>query len=105
MKEGGKLGRDGYYGWMGYGGSVFQWHPRLRIGIAYAPTILEWFDMENNKARILQVPTIAYSTLFYYLCCRRRWSAVLRSSMARNSPTQWRLLMKRNKIFANFLTC
>ena len=27
-------GRDGYYGWFGYGGSVFQWHPDLRIGFA-----------------------------------------------------------------------
>jgi len=50
----GLLGREGYYGWMGYGGSIFQWHPKLRIGIGYCPTILEWFDLENSKARVLQ---------------------------------------------------
>ena len=25
--EEGGVGRDGYYGWHGYGGSVFQWYP------------------------------------------------------------------------------
>ena len=25
-------GRDGFYGWMGFGGSVFQWNPELKIG-------------------------------------------------------------------------
>jgi len=47
-------GRDGYYGWMGYGGSVFQWHPELKIGFGYAPTLLCWIDLVNNKARLLQ---------------------------------------------------
>jgi len=47
-------GRLGYYGWMGYGGSVFQWHPELKIGFGYAPTLLQWFDFTNNKARLLQ---------------------------------------------------
>ena len=27
-----KGGRSGYVGWMGFGGSVFQWHPELKIG-------------------------------------------------------------------------
>ena len=26
-------GRNGFYGWMGFGGSVFQWHPELKIGL------------------------------------------------------------------------
>ena len=30
--EGAGVGRDGYWGWHGYGGSVFQWDPELRIG-------------------------------------------------------------------------
>merc|ERR1711942_421797 len=47
-------GRLGYFGWMGYGGSVFQWHPELKIGFGYAPTLLQWFDFTNNKARLLQ---------------------------------------------------
>ena len=42
-------GRQGYYGWMGLGGSVFQWHPELRIGFAYLPTLLSWVDMANNR--------------------------------------------------------
>jgi len=47
-------GRQGYYGWMGLGGSVFQWHPELRIGFGYAPTLLTWIDLINNKARLMQ---------------------------------------------------
>jgi len=48
-------GRDGYYGWFGYGGSVFQWHPDLRIGFGYTPTLLHWQDpFTNHKGRLLQ---------------------------------------------------
>ena len=33
-------GRDGFYGWMGFGGSVFQWNPELKIGyVAYTRMI------------------------------------------------------------------
>ena len=71
--EGVGVGRDGYWGWHGYGGSVFQWDPELRIGwdiyniyivcsiynilisrFAYTPTLLHWFDMQNNRGRQLQ---------------------------------------------------
>ena len=34
--------RNGYYGWYGLGGSVFQWNPRLKIGFAYVPTLMAW---------------------------------------------------------------
>ena len=47
-------GRQGFYGWMGFGGSVFQWHPELKIGFGYTPTLLTWIDMVNNKARLIQ---------------------------------------------------
>ena len=47
-------GRKGFYGWMGFGGSVFQWHPELKIGIGYTPTLLTWIDLVNNKARLIQ---------------------------------------------------
>ena len=47
-------GRDGYYGWMGYGGSVFQWHPDLRISFAYTPSLLHWCDGGNTIGRRLQ---------------------------------------------------
>ena len=32
--------RTGYYGWCGYGGSAFHWHPELKIGFAYTCTLL-----------------------------------------------------------------
>ena len=47
-------GRSGFYGWMGFGGSVFQWHPELKIGFGYTPTLLTWIDLINNKARLMQ---------------------------------------------------
>jgi len=34
--------------------SVFQWHPELKIGFGYVPTLLTWIDLTNNKARLLQ---------------------------------------------------
>ena len=46
--------RDGYYGWMGYGGSVLQWHPGLGVGFAYAPTLWAWHDPANEKGAELQ---------------------------------------------------
>ena len=42
--------REGFYGWYGFGGSVFQWHPELEIGFAFVPTLLFWSDIANNKA-------------------------------------------------------
>ena len=47
-------GRDGFWGWMGYGGSVFQWHPDYRIGFAYVPSLLEWSDLTNQRGGLLQ---------------------------------------------------
>ena len=41
--------REGFFGWYGFGGSVMQWHPDLKIGFAYIPTLLSWIDMANNK--------------------------------------------------------
>ena len=40
---------------MGYGGSIFQWHPKLKIGFAYVPTLLEFHDMYNQRGGRLQV--------------------------------------------------
>ena len=54
FSEEGGVGRDGYFGWFGYGGSVFQWNPELKIGFAYTPTLLHWFDMTNGRGRLLQ---------------------------------------------------
>lgn len=45
--------RGGFWGWMGYGGSVFQWHPQLRIGFAFVTSELE-MDVTNLRAGMLQ---------------------------------------------------
>ena len=41
--------------WIGYGGSVFQWHPKLNIGFAFTPTLLEYHCFFNKKAARMQV--------------------------------------------------
>ena len=46
--------RAGYYGWLGFGGSVMQWHPDLNIGFGYAPSLLEWYDLGNSKGAKMQ---------------------------------------------------
>ena len=38
-----------------YGGSLFQWHPALKIGFGYVPTLLEAHDMYNSKGMRIQV--------------------------------------------------
>ena len=48
------LGRDGYYGWMGLGGSIFQWHPERRIGFAFVPTSLHVPDFVNERGKAYQ---------------------------------------------------
>ena len=45
----GELG-DGFFGWGGLGGSIFEWHPELEIGFAFVPNYLLWFDLANLKA-------------------------------------------------------
>ena len=34
--------REGFYGWMGFGGSVFQWRPDMELSFAYTPTLMHW---------------------------------------------------------------
>ena len=34
VERGLNQGREGFIGWMGLGGSIFQWHPELEIGFA-----------------------------------------------------------------------
>lgn len=48
------LGRDGFYGWMGLGGSIFQWHPERRIGFAFVPTSLHVADIVNERGKAYQ---------------------------------------------------
>ncbi len=48
-------GRDGFFGWLGLGGSIFQWHPQERIGFAYVPTSLNWLDIVNERGKAYQM--------------------------------------------------
>ena len=47
-------GREGFYGWGGLGGSIFVWHPELKIGFAFIPTKLLIFDIINARCGVLQ---------------------------------------------------
>ena len=44
----------GWYGFMGLGGSVFQWHPQERVSFAYIPTFLDWTDFTMDKGVTLR---------------------------------------------------
>jgi len=48
----------GYYGWMGYGGSIFQWHPQHKVGFAFTCSMLHWYDMLNSRGRNLQAEVV-----------------------------------------------
>ncbi len=54
LEAGMSVGRDGFYGWFGLGGSVFQWHPDQRIGFAYVPTALNPIDVFNERGKSYQ---------------------------------------------------
>jgi len=47
-------GREGFYGWMGLGGSLFQWHPQHQIGFGYVPTSLNVLDLFNERGKTYQ---------------------------------------------------
>ena len=47
-------GREGFYGWMGLGGSIFQWNPDKKIGFSYVPTSLHAIDIVNERGKTFQ---------------------------------------------------
>jgi CubicO group peptidase (beta-lactamase class C family) len=51
-------GREGFYGWMGLGGSIFQWHPQLEVGFAFVPTSLHVLDFLNERGKVYQAETL-----------------------------------------------
>jgi len=51
-------GREGFYGWMGLGGSIFQWHPALDIGFAFVPTSLHALDLLNERGKRYQAEVL-----------------------------------------------
>ena len=42
-------GREGFIGWIGYGGSVFNYNPEKKIGFGYVPFELIELDMVNKR--------------------------------------------------------
>ena len=51
-------GREGFYGWMGLGGSLFQWHPHHKIGFGYVPTSLNVLDFVNERGKAYQAEVL-----------------------------------------------
>ncbi len=47
-------GREGFYGWMGFGGSIFQWHPQRQVSFAFVPTSLHVLDFLNERGKRYQ---------------------------------------------------
>ena len=41
---------EGFIGWFGMGGSVFQWNPELELSFAFTPNLLHWFDTQNIRS-------------------------------------------------------
>ncbi len=47
-------GREGFYGWMGLGGSIFQWNPEQQIGFAFVPNTMHVIDLFNERGKVYQ---------------------------------------------------
>ncbi len=58
MTAGLNEGREGFYGWMGLGGSIFQWHPEHKIGFGYVPTSLNILDIVNERGKAYQAEVV-----------------------------------------------
>jgi CubicO group peptidase (beta-lactamase class C family) len=58
LERGLNVGREGFYGWMGLGGSIFQWHPDHQIGFAYVPTSLNVLDFVNERGKAYQAAVV-----------------------------------------------
>ena len=52
------FGREGFYGWMGLGGSIFQWHPGHEIGFGFVPTALHVLDILNERGKVYQAEVL-----------------------------------------------
>lgn len=51
-------GREGYFGWMGLGGSIFQWNLEHKVGFAYVPTSLNVLDIVNERGKAYQAAVL-----------------------------------------------
>ena len=54
MTQAMNYGREGFYGWIGTGGSVMQWNPHLKIGFSYIPVDLVKMDFSSFRSSQLQ---------------------------------------------------
>ncbi len=54
----GNQGREGFWGWMGLGGSIFQWHPEHQIGFGFVPTSLHALDFMNERGKLYQAAVL-----------------------------------------------
>jgi CubicO group peptidase (beta-lactamase class C family) len=52
------VGREGFYGWMGLGGSIFQWNPDREIGFGFVPTSLHVLDVLNERGKVYQAEVL-----------------------------------------------
>lgn len=51
-------GREGFFGWMGLGGSIFQWNPEKEIGFSFVPTSLHLLDVLNERGKVYQAEVL-----------------------------------------------
>ncbi len=58
MDRSGNKGREGFWGWMGLGGSIFQWHPEHKIGFGFVPTRLHALDFMNERGKAYQAEVL-----------------------------------------------
>ena len=53
------LGIEGFYGWMGLGRSIFQWHPQHEIGFGFVPASLRVLDILNERGKTYQAEVLS----------------------------------------------
>ena len=58
LTQGLNYGREGFFGWMGLGGSIFQCHPEYKIGFGYVPTSLNVLDLVNERGKAYQTEVL-----------------------------------------------
>jgi hypothetical protein len=46
-------------GWLGAGGSIFQWHPGHEIGFGFVPTSLHLLDIVNERGKVYQAEVLS----------------------------------------------
>jgi len=60
--------REGYFGWFGYGGSIMQWHPELKIGFAFV--IFEKFKNIILRKKKILIFFLSYVGTNFFECHR-----------------------------------